>query len=139
MCSQWGRWGKISAQTFSNLFFKTLAEGAVTTEAGSLFQYFHSPHRKCRPSPSAVARTLEGCPLRPRQAGRRMKKPRVIALIIRGHNESFSTGLFSALASFNFNSLFRKFLPVFFTLIALAEARCGVATLGNNLQICSLT
>ncbi len=25
---------------FSNLFLKTLAEGAVTTEAGSLFQYF---------------------------------------------------------------------------------------------------
>ncbi len=29
-----------SDQTFSNRFLKTLTEGAVTTEAGSLFQYF---------------------------------------------------------------------------------------------------
>ncbi len=34
------QWGKTSGQTFSNLFLKTLTEGAVTTEAGSLFQYF---------------------------------------------------------------------------------------------------
>ncbi len=47
--SQGGRWGKTSDQTFSNLFLKTLTEGAVTTEAGSL----------CRPCPSAVARALE--------------------------------------------------------------------------------
>ncbi len=38
--SQWGRWGKISVQTFSNLFLKILTEGAVTTKAGSLFQNF---------------------------------------------------------------------------------------------------
>ncbi len=38
--SQWGRWGKTSVQTSSNRFLKTLTEGAVTTEAGSLFQYF---------------------------------------------------------------------------------------------------
>ncbi len=37
---QWGRWRKTSVQTFSNLFLKTLTQGAVTTEAGSLFQYF---------------------------------------------------------------------------------------------------
>ncbi len=41
-----------SVQTFSKLFLKTLTEGAVTTEAGSLFQYF------LYSSPSAVARTL---------------------------------------------------------------------------------
>ncbi len=35
-----GRWGKTPVQTFSNLLLKTLTEGAVTTEAGSLFQYF---------------------------------------------------------------------------------------------------
>ncbi len=35
-----GRWGKTSVQTFSNRFLKTLTEEAVTTEAGSLFQYF---------------------------------------------------------------------------------------------------
>ncbi len=34
-------WGdESSVQTFSNLFLKALTEGAVTTEAGSLFQYF---------------------------------------------------------------------------------------------------
>ncbi len=38
--SQWGRWGKTSVHTSSNRFLKTLTEGAVTTEAGSLFQYF---------------------------------------------------------------------------------------------------
>ncbi len=38
--SQWLRWGKSSVQTSSNRFLKTLTEGAVTTEAGSLFQYF---------------------------------------------------------------------------------------------------
>ncbi len=37
---QCGRWGKTSVQTFSNLFLKALTEGAVTTEAGSLFQHF---------------------------------------------------------------------------------------------------
>ncbi len=40
MFKQWGRWGKTSVQPFYNLFLKTLTEGAVTTEAGSLFQYF---------------------------------------------------------------------------------------------------
>ncbi len=35
-----GEWGKTSVQTFSNLFLKALTEGAVTTEAGSLFQHF---------------------------------------------------------------------------------------------------
>ncbi len=40
MFSQWGRWGKTSVQTFSNRFLKTVTEGAVATEAGSLFQYF---------------------------------------------------------------------------------------------------
>ncbi len=38
--SQWGRWGKTTVQTFSNLFLKALTEGTVTTEAGSLFEYF---------------------------------------------------------------------------------------------------
>ncbi len=34
------QWRKTSVQTFSNRFLKTLTKGAVTTEAGSLFQYF---------------------------------------------------------------------------------------------------
>ncbi len=40
MFSQWGRWGKTSVQTFSNRFLKISTERAVTTKAGSLFQYF---------------------------------------------------------------------------------------------------
>ncbi len=35
-----GIWEKTSVQTFSNRFLKALTEGAVTTEAGTLFQYF---------------------------------------------------------------------------------------------------
>ncbi len=35
----------IPALTFSNIFLKTLTEGAVTTKAGGLFQYFTTPHR----------------------------------------------------------------------------------------------
>ncbi len=35
-----GELGKTSVQIFFNRFLKTLAEGAVTTETGSLFQYF---------------------------------------------------------------------------------------------------
>ncbi len=38
--SKWGGWGKTYVQTFSNLFLEALTKGAVTTEAGSLFQYF---------------------------------------------------------------------------------------------------
>ncbi len=34
-----GEMGKTSVQTFSKLFSKTLTEGAVTAEAGSLFRY----------------------------------------------------------------------------------------------------
>ncbi len=37
--SKWGRWGKASVQTFSNLFLKAFLK-AVTTAAGSLFHYF---------------------------------------------------------------------------------------------------
>ncbi len=35
-----GEMGKTFVQTFSNRFLKTLTEGAVTTDAGSLFQCF---------------------------------------------------------------------------------------------------
>ncbi len=68
--SQWGRWGKTSVQTSSYRFLKTLTEGAVTTEAGSLFQYFTiltenaDPLLRRRLAPWS---TLKGCPLRPRR------------------------------------------------------------------------
>ncbi len=38
-----------SVQIFSNIFFKTSTEGAVTTEAGSLFQYFTTLTEKADP------------------------------------------------------------------------------------------
>ncbi len=38
-------------QPFSNLFLKILTEGAVTTEAGSLFQYFTTLTEKADPIP----------------------------------------------------------------------------------------
>ncbi len=67
MFSQWGRWGKTSVQTFSNRFLKTLTEGAVTTKAGSLFQYFTTLTENANPLLRrwlAPCSTLKGCPLR---------------------------------------------------------------------------
>ncbi len=57
--SQWGRWGKIFVQPFSNLFLKTLTEGALTTEAGSLFQYFTTLTGNDETPLQVVVRTLE--------------------------------------------------------------------------------
>ncbi len=77
MLSQWGRMGKISVQTASKLFLKTLTEGAVTTEAGSLFQYFTlltenaDPLLRRRLAPWS---NLKRCPLRPRREGGRKNK-----------------------------------------------------------------
>ncbi len=65
-----GEMGKISVQTFSNLFLKNLTEGAVTTEAGSLFQYFTTLTENAGPLLRrwlAPWSTLQGCPLRPRR------------------------------------------------------------------------
>ncbi len=53
-----GRWGKTSVQTVYNLFLQKLIEGAVMTDARSLFQYF-TTLTKMPPPPSAVAHTLE--------------------------------------------------------------------------------
>ncbi len=75
--SQWGRWGKTSVQTFSNRFLKTLTEGAVTTEAGSLFQYFTTLTENVDPLLRrwlAPWSTLKRCPLRPRRSGGRKNK-----------------------------------------------------------------
>ncbi len=44
-----GRWEKSSAQNFCNLFLKLLTEGAVTTEAVILFQYFTTLTEKADP------------------------------------------------------------------------------------------
>ncbi len=47
--SDFSQWGNTSVQTFSNLFLKIPTEGAVTTEAGSLFQYFTTLTEKADP------------------------------------------------------------------------------------------
>ncbi len=65
---QRGRWGKTFVKTFSNRFLKTLTEGTVTTEAGSLFQYFTTLTEKADPLLRrwlAPWRTLKGA--RPHQ------------------------------------------------------------------------
>ncbi len=80
-----GRWvfsqrGKTSVQAFSNLLLNILTEGAVTTEAGSFFQYFTTLTEKGRPSPSAVARTLEylvGVPSKVVLSGRSKNQVRI--------------------------------------------------------------
>ncbi len=41
--------GMTTIQTFSNLFLNILTAGAVTTEAGSLFQYFTTLTEKADP------------------------------------------------------------------------------------------
>ncbi len=66
-----------NVQTSSNRFLKTLTEGAVTTEAGSLFQYFTTLTENADPllrRRLAPWSTLKGCPLRPRRAGGRKNK-----------------------------------------------------------------
>ncbi len=57
--SQWGRCGKTSVQTFSNIFLEPFTEGAAALKAGSLFQYVTTLTENSDPFPSAVARTLE--------------------------------------------------------------------------------
>ncbi len=72
-----GKWGMISVQTFSNRVMKTLTEGGVTTEAGSLFQYFTTLTENVDPLLRrwlAPWSTLKGCPLRPHRAGGRKNK-----------------------------------------------------------------
>ncbi len=69
--------GKDFCPNFSNRFLKTLTEGAVTMEAGSLFQYFTTLTEKADPLLQrwlAPWGTLEGCPLWPRRAGGRKSK-----------------------------------------------------------------
>ncbi len=75
--------GRVSVQSVGEMgknairFLKTLTEGAGTTEAGSLFQYFTTLTENAGPllrrwlAPWSI---LKGCPLRPRRAGGRKNK-----------------------------------------------------------------
>ncbi len=85
--SQWGRWAKTPVQTFSWRFLKTLTEGAVTREAGSLFQCFTCLTENADPllrRRRAHWSTLKGCPLRPRRAGGRKKVRINIQIVLFG-------------------------------------------------------
>ncbi len=60
------RWEKTSAKNFSNLVIKTVDRRGCNDGSRELIPVFHNPHRKGRPSPPAVVRTLEyfvGVPL----------------------------------------------------------------------------
>ncbi len=59
--------GETSVLTFSSPFMRTLTEGAVTTEGGSLFQYFTTLAENVDPFLRrwlAPWSTFKGCPLR---------------------------------------------------------------------------
>ncbi len=73
---------KTFVQSFSNLFLKTLTEGSVTTEDGSLFQYFTTLTENANPLLRrwlASWSTVKGCPLRTRRSGGRKNKFRSIS------------------------------------------------------------
>ncbi len=74
---EWGGEKKTPVQTFSNRFLKTLTEGTVTSEAGSLFQYFTTLTENADPLLRrwlAPWSTFKECPLMPRRAGGRKNK-----------------------------------------------------------------
>ncbi len=65
--------GKDFCPNFLQPLLEHLEEGAVTTEAGSLFQYFTTLTEKADPFLSAVVRTLEylvGVPSKAASSGR---------------------------------------------------------------------
>ncbi len=80
MFTQSGRCGKASVKTFSNLFLKTLTEGAVTTEARSFIPVFHNPRQKHRssslPMMALTLGYLVGVPSKAASNGREEKQAR---------------------------------------------------------------
>ncbi len=70
--NQWGR-----CPNFLQPFLKTLTEGAVTTEAGGLFQYSTTLTKNADPLLQrwlAPWSALQWCPFRPRRLGGRKNK-----------------------------------------------------------------
>ncbi len=64
-------------QTFLRPFLKNIDRRSYNDGNQELFPVFHNPHRKCRPFPSAVARTLEylvGVPSKAASSGREEKQ-----------------------------------------------------------------
>ncbi len=54
-----GAMGKDICPNFLQPFLENIDRRSRNDGSRELIPVFHNPHRKCRPSPSAVARTLE--------------------------------------------------------------------------------
>ncbi len=54
-----GEMGKDFCPNFLQPFLENIDRRSCNDGSRELIPKFHNPHRKCRPSPSAVARTLE--------------------------------------------------------------------------------
>ncbi len=54
-----GEMGKDFCPNFFQPFLESIDRKSCNDGGRELIPIFHNPHRKCRPSPSAVARTLE--------------------------------------------------------------------------------
>ncbi len=54
-----GEMGKDFCPNFLQLFLENIDRRSFNDGGRELIPIFHNPHRKCRPSPSAAARTLE--------------------------------------------------------------------------------
>ncbi len=79
MFSQWGRWVKTSPN-FLQPLLENIDRRSCNDARRELIPAFHNPHRKCRLSPSAVARTLEyleGVPSQAASSGRKEEQVRI--------------------------------------------------------------
>ncbi len=54
-----GEMGKDICPNFLQPFLENIDRRSCNDGSRELIAIFHNPHRKCRPSPSAVVRTLE--------------------------------------------------------------------------------
>ncbi len=54
-----GEMGKVLCPKFLRPLFENIDRRSCNDGSRELIPIFHNPHRKCRPSPSAVARILE--------------------------------------------------------------------------------
>ncbi len=72
-----GEMGEDFCSNFLQPFLENIDRRSCNDGSRELISVLHKPHRKCRPSPSAVARTfeyLEGVSPWPRRAGERKDK-----------------------------------------------------------------
>ncbi len=58
-CSVNGEIGENFCSNYLQSFLEYIDKKSCNDESREFIPVFHNPHRKCRPSPSAVVRTLE--------------------------------------------------------------------------------